>query len=358
MRRLLPVAFAALAAFACSTTNTTDPASNEDDGPRTRYSSEAGGTPVGVIPIATLRDASRGKDLEMTIDYPTRGGPHPLIVFSHGSAAGISSGRAYVGLSSHWASYGYVVIKPTHSDTARAEDRRTSDWRARVDDIRFVLDNIAALEQKYPELQGKIDQTKIGAGGQDLGAVTALLLAGARTFPGPTSYADPRVKAVVAMSPIGTTEALGLTRESWSEVRTPVLFMTGDRDAGAGDTETAEWRREVFELAAPGDKWLMFFEGAGHLAFAGRTGLTAAEMNRPTHSAIDDRNRDPLSEDRRDPTRGPRPGGGYMDRTRAVFNTVKGMTVAFWDAYLRADAEGRAQLDRATDRSGLELKKK
>ncbi|HEX2121753.1 MAG TPA: hypothetical protein VHL59_08935, partial [Thermoanaerobaculia bacterium] len=169
---------------------------------------------------------------------------------------------------------------------------------------------------------------------------------------------DPRVKAVLAMSPIGTTEAWGLTRESWSEVRTPVLFMTGDRDVGAGETETPEWRREVFELAAPGDKWLMFFEGAGHLAFAGRTGLTAAEMNRPTHSAIDDRNRDPLSEGRRDPTRGPRPGGGYMDRTRAVFNTVKGMTVAFWDAYLRADAEGRAQLDRATDRSGLELKKK
>lgn len=358
MRRFLAVTLAALAAFACSTTNAVDPNSSEDEGPRPRYTAEPGETPVGVIPIATLRDAQRGKDLELTIDYPTRGGPSPLIIFSHGTAAGIASGRAYVGLSSHWASHGYVVIKPTHRDPARADERRASDWRDRVDDIRFLLDNIAALEQKYPELKGKIDQTKIGIGGQDAGAVTALLLGGGRTFPGPTSYGDPRVKAVVAMSPIGTNEPWGLTRESWSEVRVPALFMTGDRDGGANDTETPEWRREVFELAAPGDKWLMFFEGANHLAFAGRTGITAADANRASHSAIDDRNPDPLSPQRMNPTRGPNPGSGYMDRTRVVFNSVKAMTTAFWDAYLRGEAEGKAQLDRASDRTGLELKKR
>ncbi|HEX3581449.1 MAG TPA: hypothetical protein VH087_06780, partial [Thermoanaerobaculia bacterium] len=40
--------------------------------------------PVGSIPNAVLHDSARNKDLVMTIEYPTRGGPYPVIVFSHG----------------------------------------------------------------------------------------------------------------------------------------------------------------------------------------------------------------------------------------------------------------------------------
>src|ERR1700754_4473080 len=64
-----------------------------------RYSGrEVGPTPVGVIPDVRLHADDRSKDLELTIDYPTRGTAHPLIVLSPGFGG---SHRGYVGLSSY-----------------------------------------------------------------------------------------------------------------------------------------------------------------------------------------------------------------------------------------------------------------
>ncbi|HUP59319.1 MAG TPA: hypothetical protein VNA69_02740 [Thermoanaerobaculia bacterium] len=355
-RRFLIITFAVLAAFACATGDRADKDEEEEDAVEVqamRYSASPGRTPVGVIPSASLRDAKRERDVSLTIDYPTRGGPHPLIVFSHGAGA---NGRAYVGLSSHWASHGYVVIKPTHPDNVRLADLAASDFRERVGDITFVLDSLDALETKYPELKGKIDRARIGVGGHSLGAMTAIQLAGARTFhPAPVSYADPRVKAVIAMSPQGPREEWGLTRESWAEIKTPVMFMTGDRDAGM-EGEKPEWRREPFELSAAGDKWLVYIPGAGHFAFAGRTGITQEEATRPTHSAIDDPSNNPLSPRRMDPNRVPR--GNMVDDLRSITGAVRALSLAFWDAYLRGEAKGTEHLEKSKDRGDLEVKRK
>jgi len=228
--------FMLIALMACATPRGPE-ADSDTDEPRSRYSAESGSTPVGAIPEATLRDRERQRDVGLSIDYPTSAGPHPLIIFLHGFGG---SGRGYVGLSSHWASNGYVVIKPTHVDSTRLADITASSLADRVADVKFVIDSIPALEEKYPELKGKIDTTRIGVGGHSLGSLTAMLIGGARTFPGARSYADPRVKAVVAMSPQGPRESWGLTKESWAEVRTPMLFMTGDRDQGIDESETPE----------------------------------------------------------------------------------------------------------------------
>src|SRR5437867_1782824 len=77
------------------------------------YSADMGPSPVGVIPAATLHDAERNKDVEVSIEYPTRGGPFPVIVFSHGYG---SSNRGYEPLISYWTSNGYVCIRPKHAD--------------------------------------------------------------------------------------------------------------------------------------------------------------------------------------------------------------------------------------------------
>src|SRR5437762_777359 len=71
------------------------------------YSADVGPSPVGVIPSAMLHDAARNKDVEFSIDYPTRGGPFPIIVFSHGYG---SSDHAYEPLISYWTGNGYVCI--------------------------------------------------------------------------------------------------------------------------------------------------------------------------------------------------------------------------------------------------------
>lgn len=364
IRRYVPVLLAALAVIGCQSTDL-DP----DQEPRSRYSGQAGESPVGIIPDGVLRDQARGKDLLMTIEYPTRSGSNPLVIFSHAYA---SSNRDYVGLSAHWASQGYVVIKPAHADAARTlrgvDDQWTSqtasDWRERVRDVTFILDSLDRLEQAYPELQGKIDRTKVGVGGHSYGAFTASLVAGVRTFPGATSYADPRVKALLAMSPQGPAESRGLTRESWTDLRVPALFLTGGDDQGVNESETPEWRRQAFELSPAGDKWLVVIAGARHGSFTGR--MSAMMPTEPRAEAeppiIGDPRNDPTRNPATDPQRTDprRPGRESMAglRERGTFNNVKAISLAFWDTYLRGDAEGRTALENAGGRGGIELVKK
>src|SRR6266513_1409785 len=116
MKRLVPLL---LILGACSSNQnaptTTAPA------PTTigKYNSDAGPSPVGVIPVATLNDPQRNKNLELSIEYPTRGGPFPIIVFSHGYG---SSDRGYEPLISYWTSNGYVCIRPSHADAGQLRD--------------------------------------------------------------------------------------------------------------------------------------------------------------------------------------------------------------------------------------------
>ncbi|HEU4889185.1 MAG TPA: hypothetical protein VFV49_14965 [Thermoanaerobaculia bacterium] len=329
---------------------------DEDQSPRSRYAGEAGESPVGVIPEGVVRDGERAKDVVFSVEYPTRAGSYPLIIFSHGFGA---KREAYVGLSAHWASQGYVVIKPAHSDSGRLQlsnveqawrDQTPADWRNRVRDVTAIMDGLDRIEESYPELKGKIDRAKIGVGGHSYGAFTAMLLGGAKTYPGGTSYADPRVKAVVAMSPQGPSETFGLTTESWKEVRVPILFMTGTLDRGMSDGETPEWRRQAFELAPAGDKWLVVLEGVAHASFTGRIS-PAIEGNRQVETPI-------IGDNRQTQERVPARESITGMRIRSTFATIKAISLSFWDTYLRNDAEGRTALEAVGGRGGVELVKK
>ena len=349
IRRLATIALVVLAVTACQST-----ALDEDQTPRSRYAGTEGEFPVGVIPEASLRDTARAKDVALSIDYPNRAGSYPLIVFSHGLG---SSERAYVGLSSFWASQGYVVIRTGHADAGRMDNvtsgesawqtQTATEWRNRARDISFVLDSLDQLEQKYPELAGKIDRAKIGVGGHGYGAFTAMLLGGARTYPGATSYADPRVKAVLALSPFGPGDRRGLTNDSFAELKTPALFMIGSQETGVTDAETPEWRRQAYELSPAGDKWVMVVDGARTSTFTGRYESLPAQPVRvsdppPSTAPPQPQPTYPQPAEKR-VSRESSPGL----RERSLFNRIQGVSLAFWDTYLRGDAEGRKSLEAA-----------
>lgn len=360
IRRLTAIAVIAVIGLACASTPPQGSAAAAASDPREkdpafRYGQNPGPSPVGAIPDIFLTDAARNRDVKMSIDYPTRGGPHPLIVFSHG---GGGTNRGYPGLSSHWASYGYVIVRPQHVEPARPEDMTVTDWRNRTGDIKFIIDSLATLAERYPELQGKIDANNIGVAGHSRGAMTALMIGGLRTFPGPVSYADPRVKAVAALSPTGPREMWGVTTESFAEVRGPLLVMTGTRDTGTTESETPEWRMQAFELAPAGDKWVVNVEGVHHNTFTGQAGPPPG----PAPSA----NRIPSPTDPQDPI-GRRPDYSTQQRQqlprgessqRVLFGTVRSLALAFFDTYLKQDANARRHLEEADARGNVEVRKK
>jgi predicted dienelactone hydrolase len=292
-----------------------------------------------------LHDPARNKDLHVKVRYPrpkakdgTLPERLPLVVFSHGLGG---SCDAFSDLSAHWASLGYVVIHPTHADSARdrakkgeAIDKDTL-WRSimdlqarenRVRDLAFILDSLDQIEAGLPDLQrdgkGRIDREHIAAAGHSAGAYTTQLITGmrirTREQPQGASYADPRVKAGLIISGQGVN-GLGITKDAWEKVAVPTLVITGSKDLASVGSETPQTRRHPFEYArgaAGGGPacFLLWIEGASHSSYAGKSGRSIGDKESATS----------------DP--------------KMIGEIVQCATTAFLDRYLRGNEAGQAWL--------------
>jgi predicted dienelactone hydrolase len=288
----------------------------------------------------TLHDGKRNKDLPIRIVVPKSGGPYPVIVFSHGAGG---SGRNYFGLTAFWASYGYVVIQPTHNDSLalRAENGTSlpsgprqlveeylhnyQDWIDRVRDMTLVMDSLGDLERRLSELKGKLDQKRIGVGGHSYGAFTTQMIGGVTLdIPGQPraqSFGDARPRAFVLLSPQGKS-ANGLTESSWQTMTRPTMSMSGSNDTGVMG-QLANWRRDPFTYSPAGDKYLVWIDGANHMSFTGALAQTpAAGTSRGLLFSRLNQGAD----------------------QKAVFDCVKVASIAFWDAYLKDDPKAKTYL--------------
>jgi predicted dienelactone hydrolase len=286
----------------------------------------------------TLLDAKRGRSVECRIHFPGAGDALPLIVFSHGFGG---DRTAFTAISQHWADHGYVVVHPSHQDgfgrsgakkgAAKADEesaptvggRRAGALRGnlaggglaglmsdpakvegRVRDVTFILDALGQIYEKVPALKGRIDVSRVGVGGHSYGAYTSMLIGGVTVDLGgqkARSFGDPRVRCILPVSAQGTGQQ-GLTEGSWKNLKLPMMTITGSRDQGAGG-QGSEWKKEPFTFSPPGDKYLLFIEGANHVSF-----------------------------------------GGFGGRESDITRVVKAATLAYWDAYLRGDAGAKASL--------------
>ncbi len=300
---------------------------------------------VKSIEALSLFDAERGKEIQARIYYPEEGTNFPGIVFSHGAGA---SRNEYLALTHAWASHGFVVIQPTHEDSILLKESlgqasnlpaiiaaaRTDykGWISRCRDLSFSIDALAKFNAEHPLLKGKIDTAKIGIAGHSYGAYTAMLLAGATLTPIDNypfgRLVDERISCALILSPPGSGQQ-GLTKESFKTLRLPSMFMTGSRDKGLSG-QPAEWRTEPFNLCAPGDKYLVFIEGATHFTFA--AGRATLVTSTPGHSAT-------ISGG----THYPPKLVSKFDQ-RAILGHIKHSSCAFWAAYLNKDAAARAYL--------------
>ncbi len=210
---------------------------------------------------------------------------YPVIVFSHGFTLCETHSMF---MTEDWARAGYFVLAPHHQDGAcgskhrgkliekiskRPEEpfRNPDDWndatyRERRDDVEAVL-NAVLKERSFESVP--IDRSRVGLAGHSLGGYTALALAGA--WP---SWKDPRVKAVLAVSPFcipffktGDLGHLGV----------PVMYQGGSSDIAV--TPTVARPGGGYDLTSP-PKCFVEFAMAGHLAWTSADPLHHGIMER------------------------------------------------------------------------------
>lgn len=320
------------------------PASQPESRPPDRsagYKLERGSCKVRTIRVATLHDEKRDEDLPILIRFPLSAAgdeqpTRPLIIFSHGAGG---SSDAFVDLSAHWASYGYIVVHPTHADSIALRRRQGEDLSelrrnpkrlrtdvdipGRVADVVLILDRIDEIERLMREHTRtgetpRVDRDRIGLAGHSAGAFTTQVVFGAAVRgarflgKGTASLADDRIRAAILISGQGTTSP-AFTEDSWKGIRKPMMVYAGSLDRSPISNETPESRRHPFEYAAPGDKYLVFIEGATHASYSGKV-ASALLRERPTT---------PIA---------------------VITDAVAAGTLAFWDAYLLHEERARSFL--------------
>jgi predicted dienelactone hydrolase len=290
-----------------------------------------------------LRDEKRQKDLEVRVRYPAvaQGAPgrFPFVVFSHGAGG---SRDAFPDLTAHWASHGYIVVLPTHADSIQLRRRNGDDLSAlrrdldslrrdvkpldRLADLVFLLDSIGIIQDRIEGLRdrngdGRVDRDRIGMAGHSAGALTAQMAAGVKVrgaVPGALlearSVGDPRIDAAILVSGQGTTNRM-FTDQSWSELSKPMLVITGSKDIAAIGSETPASRREPYEKAKPGDKYLVFIEGATHSSYQGKGPGLRLDREQPPDAEL-----------------------------TMITSVTSSSTLAFLDMYLKDDRGARAYL--------------
>lgn len=329
--RLSICVFAVLAlatAFALTRTAKAGPGPSYFDGP----AHPTLGPVVVDIPLRRVNPRDARTSMEVTATFPVDGGSCPLVVFSHGYGG---APNGYQHLIDYWAAHGYVVLAPTHADAGAilkpggigALGKVLNDPAAckqRIADMEDVIASVPAIERRIPQLRGKIDMSRIAAAGHSFGAYTTQLLGGATvSYAGDKpnqSFADPRLKCVLMLSPQGVNE-MGLRPTSWKHMTVPAMTQTGSMDYPFTEIASAAKRLDPYKNAPAGGKYLVYIDKANHFTFC--------DLNSDIEA------RRPFLKMRHE-----REGMSQTD----MYEYVKATSLAFLDTYLKKNSSAHAFL--------------
>jgi len=274
---------------------------------------------------ANWQDTKRNRGVPVRIYFPEAKGPAPVILFSHG-LGGSRENNAFLG--ERLAQRGYVAVFIQHpgSDESvwrgvpareRMAKMRTAasgqNLRLRVDDVTFVIDQLGT------KLSGRADTNRIGICGHSFGAVTSQAKTGHRYPVVGLTWTDPRIKAAAMYSPSPSKGTDAKTQ--FGDVKVPWLLLTGTKDDAEVNNLSAAERLRVFPALPAGDKFECVLAGAEHSAFSERA-LPGDRMARnPNHHRV-----------------------------------MLGLTVAFFDAYVRGMPEAKAWIKGSGPKAVMEPK--
>lgn len=275
----------------------------------------------------TINDETRGREIPVRVYLPITKQPAPVVLFSHG-LGGSRTNNPYLG--EHWSSRGYVVVFVQHPGSDESvwrgvaprkimsemrEAASAENFAARVQDIPAVLDRLAKWnapshddkETDAKQLAGRMDLEHIGMSGHSFGAVTTQAVSG-QAFVAGRTFADPRIKAAVMMSP--STPRIGSAERAFGEVKLPWLLLTGTEDGSPIGDQTPKSRLKVYPALPADDKYQLVLDGAEHSAFGQRA----------------------MPRDRR-------------SRNANHHRAILAISTAFWDTYLKGDADAKSWIE-------------
>jgi predicted dienelactone hydrolase len=278
--------------------------------------------PTGGARDDTWVDLARQRQIPLRLRVPNASGipgPRPVVLFSHG-LGGNRAGGALWGQA--WAQAGFMVIHLQHpgsdTDAIRAGELREAmspqQVVARMQDVRFVLDELTRRRKIPGSVFAQANLEAIGLAGHSFGAITTLAMAG-EDFGANTPPPELRLKAFIALSP-----NLSQRPNAYANLRSPVLFITGTEDGDVvGTGATPQTRQQPFYDAPPGGKYLLVLDGADHMTFGGQNDLPRVMTRRRPDVAV--------------------------AREGQHQSLVQALTTAYWQAMLKNDGQARAVLN-------------
>jgi predicted dienelactone hydrolase len=226
------------------------------------------------------RDPARGRDVAWRLRWPEGSGPCPLVIHSHGLGGNREGGEVW---GRAWRDAGIAVLHLQHrgSDTDVLHDgglralrsaASAEQLRARVEDVRFVVSELIRRAAAGESPWSGVRVNALGLSGHSFGAHTVQAVAGQRFARAAESALDDRIRAFIAFSP---SLGAGLSpQQQFAGVTRPFLCLTGSHDGSPLDDELTGFdRARVYDALPPGQRALLWVNGADHSTFGGGTGV-------------------------------------------------------------------------------------
>lgn len=270
--------------------------------------------PFHVIQLS-VAGKSEADTVPLKVYLPELVSPAPVVLFSHG-LAGSRDNATYLG--EHWSRRGYVVVAMQHtlSDSSLLAGKPREQWlksaqaginkasfMQRMEAVPAVLDALEHWngDESSPLFQ-RLRLDAIGMSGHSYGAITTQAVTGQRYF-GKPRFQDKRIDAALALSP--SAPSRGSVEKAFAGITLPWMLMTGTRDVVKVGSSSLDDRLAVFPaLPADGRKFELVLDGAEHYAFNDSDDAFPGRVRNPNHH-----------------------------------RAIRALSTAFWDAYLRADAD-------------------
>ena len=214
---------------------------------------------------------------QITIIQPSREGKYPLIIYMPGLG---ESSDAGADMRYAWAKSGYVVlsIQPLEDDaniwSSKAARRgdfefiRHERYSSRVISERLnVLNNsIEYLKQRVgsgDSIFQHIDLSRIAIVGFDIGASSAMIVAGENVQNASIARLPVHIKGVIALSPYADFSG-SEPDVRYRNINMPVLSITSDKDSDAHENVPPSLHQVPFQYMPLGNKYLLLLAGASH----------------------------------------------------------------------------------------------